>query len=531
MAPTVVLGTPLADALSSIVPPKLVEMGWSQEGADDSALTEYVVLMLVNGKTQEQIADELSNDLLSGEGDKQDVLNFSNWLFEQVENLNRQLNGGAAPDASAQPNQETATAMDSTPGADHQDMQMGDDTGQSDSVYVFLKDFKITGRDTNRKFNRPTGPKSMRNNRQGGRGRILGQINRNLDRSGDSMLHRVRGQQGAGRINTHGRDFGKGPRGQHGQPGPGRMGHGRHMGQMQPGGQMQGNPASNIMQMTPQNQMQFMALLEEQARMMAQFMPGMMPPAVNPAFQQGSSQPQRSLFERVERQQQHSGGNFMNRAAQNGVASQAATRGAGGDHDMDMTSDQAPKDSEQGEANTDSICRFNLRCTKKDCPYAHQSPAAPEGTLVDPTDHCPFGAACKNKKCTGRHPSPAVKSSHQSEEICRFFPHCTNPHCSFKHPSMPLCRNGADCSTAGCKFTHLTTACKFNPCLNRNCPYKHSEGQRGSFPDKVWTADGSQGKDKPHVSERKFIDDENTQEELIKPEASAEAPVSEELIT
>jgi nuclear polyadenylated RNA-binding protein NAB2 len=372
----------------------------------------------------------------------------------------------------------------------------------------------------------------MRNNRQGGnRTRMINQINKNLDRSGDPMLHRVRGQQGTARINTHGRDFGKGLRGQHGQSGVGRMGYGRQMGpmgQMQPGGQMHGSPAGNIMQMTPQNQMQFMALLEEQARMMAQFMPGIMSPAINPAFQPGNNQPQRSLFERVERQPQRSGGNPANRAAQNGFASQAPTHGTGEDHDMDITSDQPTKDDEQGETNTDSTCRFNLRCTKKDCPYAHQSPAAPEGTSVDPTDHCPFGAACKNKKCTGRHPSPAIKTSHQADEICRFFPHCTNPHCSFKHPSMPLCRNGADCSVLGCKFTHLSTACRFNPCLNRNCPYKHAEGQRGSFHDNVWTANGIQEKDQPHVSERKFVD-ENGPEELIKPETSADAAVSEAL--
>lgn len=138
MATMVVLGTPLADALSSIVPPKLVEMGWSQEGADDSALTEYVVLMLVNGKTQDQIADELSNDLLSGEGDRQDVLNFSNWLFEQVETLNRQLNGGTAPDTLQQQNQDSATAADLSSGADIQDMQMRDNLGHGDTVYVSL---------------------------------------------------------------------------------------------------------------------------------------------------------------------------------------------------------------------------------------------------------------------------------------------------------------------------------------------------------------------------------------------------------
>ena len=102
MPTAVVVGTPLADALSNVIQPKLVEMGWSSEGGDDSALTDYVILMLVNGKTQEQIAGELSNDLLGlREGDTQ-ALDFSQWLFAQVEVLNRQINGDSGAAAAGQ---------------------------------------------------------------------------------------------------------------------------------------------------------------------------------------------------------------------------------------------------------------------------------------------------------------------------------------------------------------------------------------------------------------------------------------------
>jgi hypothetical protein len=261
-----------------------------------------------------------------------------------------------------------------------------------------------------------------------------------------------------------------------------------------------------MMQMSPENQMQLMSMLEEQARVMSQLMPGFVPPAVNPAFQSGSQQG-RSLFDRVERG--HRGGN---RGGNRGYNKSKTTNG--GDIDMD---------AEQDESNPNSICRFNLRCTRQDCPFAHQSPAAPEGTSLDPSDVCSFGAACKNKKCTGRHPSPAVRSAHQAEAMCRFFPHCTNPNCHFKHPSMPVCRNGADCKTEGCKFTHIETACKFNPCLNPNCTYKHAEGQRGAFTDKVWTPRSGE-----HVSERKFVGDVDGPEELIKPE-NQEGTQSQEL--
>lgn len=95
MAVEVSLNTPLADALNNVVQSKLTEVGWSTGGLDDSALTEYIILMLVNGKTQDQIAAELSNDLLNLDPDDPAAVQFAGWLFQQVEQLQRQLNGDA----------------------------------------------------------------------------------------------------------------------------------------------------------------------------------------------------------------------------------------------------------------------------------------------------------------------------------------------------------------------------------------------------------------------------------------------------
>ena len=92
----VALNTPLTEALSNVVQPKLSEVGWSTDG-DDSALSEYIILMLVNGKTQEQIASELSNDLLNLPPEDTGATDFATWLFQQVQILNNQLNGGPAP--------------------------------------------------------------------------------------------------------------------------------------------------------------------------------------------------------------------------------------------------------------------------------------------------------------------------------------------------------------------------------------------------------------------------------------------------
>ena len=166
----------------------------------------------------------------------------------------------------------------------------------------------------------------------------------------------------------------------------------------------------------------------------------------------------------------------------------------------------------------DSLCKFNLRCSRPDCAFVHQSPAAPEGTPVDLKDICTFGAKCTNKKCVGRHPSPAQRHQYQTEQECVFYPNCRDmANCPYKHPSMPPCRNGADCTTPDCKFWHNSVPCKFNPCTNKFCPFKHTEGQKKQFKDKVWIANKDIGEEKKdHVSERKFVD-ENAEEELIIP--------------
>ena len=383
--------------------------------------------------------------------------------------------------------------------------------------------------------NRPTGPKSMRNPSRNGHKRMIGQISKAMDRSGDSALHRVRAQQGIERINMHGRLPPKGPRND-----PNRIiraqVNGRPTGTSN-GSMLNGGAAGSMMQMTPQQQMQLLAMYEEQARMMQQlFSPQqqqqMFMPAVNPTFHNGGSpsrqNPGRSLFERVEDNPQRQNGLDQNSQLKGGklqsqeLSTKSDTPKIYSNDDISSSMEVESSQNNPQESASDTICRFNLTCTKRDCPYAHQSPEAPPGTTIDVNDECPFGAACKNRKCVGRHPSPAQKISHQSEQDCRFFPHCTNPSCPFRHPTaMPPCRFGADCKKEGCKFTHVKTLCRFNPCLNPQCLFKHAEGQkRGVFGDKVWRMADERG-DKGHVSERKFVD-EMGEEELVVPDVKLE---------
>ena len=547
MAVEVALNTPLAEALSNVVQPKLSEVGWSTGGLDDSALGEYIILMLVNGKTQEQIAAELSNDLLNLGPDDTGATDFARWLFEQVDILNGQINGPPACQTSqVQQGQAIPSYIDEESLSrggnrqpDHEggvDADMGDATDgfQNGPMYVSaIRQFVIYKSLT--KANRPTGPKSMRNPLRNGNKRMIGQISKAMDRSGDAALHRVRAQQGTERINTHGRLPPKGPRNDQNRI-PRAQVNGRPMGTNN-GSMLNGGTAGSMMQMTSQQQMQLLSMYEEQARMMQQlFSPQqqqqMFMPAVNPTFHNSGSpsrqQPGRSLFERVEGNPQRQNGLDKTSQLKGGkLQSQEPSkklvipRNYSND-DISSSMEVEISQNNPSESASETTCRFNLTCTKKDCPYAHQSPEAPPGTTIDVNDECPFGAACKNRKCVGRHPSPAQKISHQSEQDCRFFPHCTNSSCPFRHPTaMPPCKFGADCKKEGCKFTHVKTMCRFNPCLNPQCPFKHADGQkRGVFGDKVWRMTDERG-DKGHVSERKFVD-EMGEEELVVPDVKLE---------
>ena len=145
----VTLNTPLAEALNSAIQPKLVEVGWSTGGVDDSALSEYIILMLVNGKTQDQIAAELSGDLLQLGPDDPGAIEFSRWLFDQVEVLNGNLNGtqtsssaptsppAAAPGADA--SSHTLTEQQRPDGAENAMGQGGQDTEMGDGGNGFAE--------------------------------------------------------------------------------------------------------------------------------------------------------------------------------------------------------------------------------------------------------------------------------------------------------------------------------------------------------------------------------------------------------
>ena len=130
MPVSVALNTPLAEKLSNVVQPKLVEVGWSTGGLDDSALAEYIILMLVNGKTQDQIASELSNDLLNLGPDDSGATDFAKWLFEQVEVLSNPAPTNSAvtqhPELQTSLEQDVGRESKESGGSGSQDAEMSE---------------------------------------------------------------------------------------------------------------------------------------------------------------------------------------------------------------------------------------------------------------------------------------------------------------------------------------------------------------------------------------------------------------------
>lgn len=544
MATELPIGSPVADALQNAVQSKLMELGWTSGGLDDTSLAEYIILTLANGKTEEELTTELVQELLVDISPEDTAASdFSRWLFQQFAALTGQATGQeATPQMQSEqqmPDHQQPMAQDAD--GDNQEMMdedMDHSTGaQSDSgsMYDMPGTLEYIHRITKTRF-RPTGPKLMRGGKQRDK-RMLGQLNRHMDRTDSPVLHRIKGA--AGRINQHNREPPKGPAPKGPRATMQRLANAPPPRQMAQQMQQMG-PNNPLGQISQTQQMQLFAMYEQQAKMMAQILnPGQQQPHVGGFNPNHNSRPGgKSLFARVDRRTKQPNHN----------ADDNADPSADSSMDVESGSQHSKLDT------TTTICRFNLSCTRADCSFVHQSPAAPPGTAIDMTDTCNFGASCKNRKCTAKHPSPATlgplgpalhsggqhttgfsnaglgsagplgSNQHDSRPDCKYYPHCTNPACPFKHPNMPPCRNGANCTTAGCIFFHNQTACKFDPCLNPSCPFKHSEGQkRGNYRDKVWiNPSSSETGEAQHVSERKFAE-EGMEEELIRPEVEGQS--------
>ncbi|KAI5797911.1 hypothetical protein DFH27DRAFT_611828 [Peziza echinospora] len=511
---SITLNTPLSDSLNASIQEKLVEIGWSIAGEDSSPLSEYICLMLVNGKSQEQIAEELSGDLLGLAKEDDSATIFSQWLFAKVEELHR-VHGTEA---------KVEEEQEHTAGGEEQSADGFGDASMSGGM-----DMDMGGAGEN--GGPPTGPKAMRAGapRQG-RDRLFNQLNKAMDRSSPDALRGVRHRPGE-RVEKQppkgprsaipgGPRSGQLPGQQQGPPGsaglrPGRGGGNPQMGRGGPAfpGPAGGIPphlAAQLATMNPQQQMAFFQMIEQQNQILAGFVtggfpagptPGMppMPPQqrgpngfrgppqppihpqfgnqfVNPAHphnafghpphpHQQQQRPQRSLFDMIETPPQ-----LVNPQTARIAFAPTTERQ---DEGMDESKDQAFFEDTEGtgvamaEDNDPfkTACKFANGCTKPDCPFAHPTPLAVGRVNISFVEKCPYGVNCKNRKCIGAHPSPAsnpaaVKPARPVIQAdCKFFPNCKNPVCPFRHPEiiMPPCRNGAACTRPDCHFAHPTS--------------------------------------------------------------------------
>ena len=110
------------------------------------------------------------------------------------------------------------------------------------------------------------------------------------------------------------------------------------------------------------------------------------------------------------------------------------------------------------------------------------------------------------------HPSPALEGVKRKEvENCKFFPNCANPDCPYKQYlpfildkanvdspvvsvskalSIP-CKFGVNCTRPNCIYNHeIAIPCRYHPCLNEQCLFKHTEGQQPNK-NKVWKSDSN----------------------------------------
>ncbi|EMF12974.1 uncharacterized protein SEPMUDRAFT_149493 [Sphaerulina musiva SO2202] len=487
MAAAVDAGSDHAQQLQNAIQPKLMENGWVTD-ENDMTLAEYVTMMIVNGKDAQGVQAELGTDLLAIGDDNPDVMEFTKWLFDQLRAITQpqqQSQSQPQPQQQQQIPQNNGTsdnAAQQTPAAT-QDATMEDTPAAGDAV--------------------PTGPRSMRNGSGAARGRggrMLNQLNRNLDRTelphNLSRIKGAAGAQGGGRINSHSaRDAApRGPKNNNSNiaRGVSRMMNGRGGAQnsmpMMGGNAAPGPPADQ------QTQLQFMQMMEMQANLFQQMLQ---------ASQNGFGNAPRGGGR---------GGRGSRQLARGGGAGGGGRGGSGQTHttlhavDGKMPDGALPSgpiangngdgmeldgDDHTGRGGLFSTaCRFDTACTNPSCGFAHRGPRTNMETvpMVDMTATCSYGAKCTNNTCTARHPSPAAVKAGGIPVPCKFYPNCQNANCPFTHPNSRPCKNGGDCTTPGCTFGHSKILCRYNPCLNQACPYKHEEGQkRGKFEDKVWT--------------------------------------------
>ncbi|KAF9083997.1 hypothetical protein BGX23_010930 [Mortierella sp. AD031] len=114
-------------------------------------------------------------------------------------------------------------------------------------------------------------------------------------------------------------------------------------------------------------------------------------------------------------------------------------------------------------------------------------------------DDCKFGARCTRADCKFRHPEgtgpqpsqfhhqPPPPQQHQhQQQVCRFYPHCTKPNCPFFHPPTTDTPQDSNMDTTGAVdgqevVNRLPVPCRFgDQCTRPGCHFTHPRDGAGA---------------------------------------------------
>ncbi|KAK4055339.1 mRNA-binding protein nab2 [Microbotryomycetes sp. JL201] len=524
----VVPGTPQAQKLQDAIQKQLAFLGWSTE--DDSVMAEYVLVMIGNRKTPEQISTELS-DLIGGDFDS----SFVSWLFDEVDKHYPK----AQPTAPAQ--QDQAQARSPPNDARQQSNGGGNNSSNRNLFGAAVSGVKRDARDmegseqqnSNQRQRRdgPAGRGGMTNGNGGSRS-LLDRMGPRPQRGGRSLQGPPVGMPpqafdmisqaiNAVRNGAH-------PSALAGIPFPALASH-PLAGTLPPGVMQQAQAAAMA-------QAQAFAAMQN-----AWSMPfganGPPPPGFNPQaapFQPigapgGPSGP-RGL---------RAGPNTPGPRPANGAPRPTATSSA----PAAVVLPKKPAD--------EAICTYGVKCTKPQCQYSHPSPVATEESgLVLSSEACPKQLECDDKDCPKSHVSPAQKADSTREKTsvnakgettfvpppkpatapvadptsipgagerpCKFGGACTRPNCVFLHPwdsrgdpanaggKVP-CYFGANCTRPDCHYGHPP---------NRPHPHSKHFGKSVHHATKYSATFNSSTKPKEHIGEWPKEDSTHVSERL-----------------
>lgn len=481
MAFGLTIGTERANVLQTAIQDELANRGWGTE--PDVTMAEYITIMLINGKSEEQINNELM-DLIGPDYDE----SFGKWLFVEAGKGSSEANPTPPTPPTTQSNkQDTPLDRRDQPIPNANDAPLQRRQGGQPRPHHPATNQALPsgtkrsaspsslGPNKSRRTDVPSGPRAMlregRDSHGGGN-------------TGRSLLERV-GPRGPGFPQEQ----------QQPQiPVPPVFQNG-----MVPGVDMNaaiaaqmGNPI--LLQEMMMNQM---ALMAQMAGAMGMVPPGTFIPG-QPGFQDmGMANGMNNGFvppHQQRQQQQNSGRRGPNNRGQKSQREEhanpqpqpppAPAPPVVAPQPVQATPAPAPTQRRPTYAPPDrpqspTLCKYSLKCTNPSCRYSHPSPVATqESGIVLSNDPCEQGKDCKDKDCVKAHVSPAVLKPKALEQNRPLPPpvvqHQPSP------PAQVQCRYGASCTKVGCPFLHpySSTQCRYGTgCTRANCHFQHPEGR------------------------------------------------------